>query len=344
MKTLSDVESLLKKPAKDAFGEDAEGVMKEILKVCHPDRWAANPGADADRAARLLKLANDMKADAEAKSRKPSEWVKSKKRDYLLDDILAVGDVADVYKAIGEEKDGNRRPYIAKVSRVPGGDKMLAREADVLKKLHDASKMDTYSRYLPTLVESFPIRDAIPKRVNVFMPQNDLIGAEAIHAKMPNVEAKHLAWMFNRMLEILGFVHNQGVVHGSVVPCHILINPVNHGLMLVGWGQSVDFGGVVASAPKPYMGWYPPEVKGKKPVGPGTDLWLACKTLIYLSGGDPASNRMSATIPAGFSRFIQGCLLEGMSMRPNDLWSLKDDYRKMLTKVLGPKKFHPFTI
>jgi serine/threonine protein kinase len=339
MKSLDEVESLLKKPAKEIFNGDADRVMKDILLVCHPDRWVAKPKDDADRAAALLKLANEKKASVDAKHSKPAEVVKSKKGEYVLHEIIAVGDVADVYQASSDGKE-----FVAKVSRIPGGDKILEREKAVLDKLFKASKMDAFSRYLPTLVESFPIKDAIAKRVNVFTPSVGLVGVEEVHAKRPVVEPKHLAWMFNRMLEILAFAHNQGVVHGAFVPCHLLINPANHGLVVIGWGQSVDVGGVIKSAPAKYIGWYPPEVKAKKPVGPGTDLWLACQTLIYLAGGDPATKRMPITVPKGFSSFIQGCMLDGLSMRPSDLWSLQDDYRKMLLDVLGPQKFHEFTV
>ena len=45
--------------------------------------------------------------------------------------------------------------------------------------------------------------------------------------------------MWRRLLVGLGWAHRAGVVHGAVLPEHVLIHPAEHGLVLVDWCYSV---------------------------------------------------------------------------------------------------------
>lgn len=49
------------------------------------------------------------------------------------------------------------------------------------------------------------------------------------------VDARHVVWMWRRVLDILGFVHEQGWCHGRVSPDHWLVQPRDHGILLTGW-------------------------------------------------------------------------------------------------------------
>src|SRR5437868_1532733 len=75
-----------------------------------------------------------------------------------------------------------------------------------------------------------------------------------------------------------------------------------------------------------YRDWYPPEVRKQQAAAPATDLFLAARCLVYLAGGDPVRDRMPDTVPAPLRRFVRACLLEGVGMRPDDIWKLQDEF------------------
>jgi hypothetical protein len=143
---------------------------------------------------------------------------------------------------------------------------------------------------------------------------------------------------------VLGFSHRRKILHGAVLPYHALIHVAGHGLQLVGWGRSVAMGQRIRTVPARYRAWYPPEVQRQRPASPATDLFLAARCLVYLAGGDPVTNRMPEAVPTPMQRFLQTCLLESPSMRPDDAWKLMEEFDELLCALYGPPKFHELTL
>jgi serine/threonine protein kinase len=251
---------------------------------------------------------------------------------FTLFGLLGEGDSADVHLA---RADDGEPLYVVKVSRLPAGRAALEAERAALTRLLAAAGDTTYRRYLPDLVESLALNDGPPKRVNVFQYRPGFFTLEQVHARHPALDGRHLAWIFKRLLTVLGFAHRQGIVHGAVLPCHALIHPGDHGLQLVGWGQSVASGRPLAVIPPRYRDWYPPEALTNRPASPATDLLLAARCLTYLAGG---------TMPAPMRRFVSTCLLEAPRMRPGDAWELLDEFDELLRRLYGPPTFHPLTL
>jgi hypothetical protein len=268
--------------------------------------------------------------------------IKGPKRAYTLLGLFAVGDVADVHlaRAPSDPASPGESYYILKVSRIPEGHRILDRERNAFTRLLTSAGDTTYRKYLPTLAESFPARDTFPKRVNVFLHEPGFYTLEQVHEQYPALDGRHLAWIFKRLLTVLGFSHRQGIVHGAVLPCHVLIHAGNHGLQLVGWGQSVDTARAITTITTRFKDWYPPEVLKKQPASGATDVFLAARCVVYLAGGDPVRDRMPDTLPLPLQRFLRSCLLEGARMRPDDAWKLLDEFDELLGQLYGPPKFH----
>jgi serine/threonine protein kinase len=263
--------------------------------------------------------------------------IRGRQRAYTLQRLHAVGDVADVFLAVADS-DGQ---YLLKESRVPKGFALLNNERQTLARLLAAAGHTTYRKYLPWLVESFVETGKFPKRINVFSFQPGFHTLEHVHEQHPSLDGRHLGWIFNRLLTVLGFCHSQAVVHGAVLPCHVMIDAESHGLQLVGWGQSVAYGRPMETVPTRYADWYPPEVQKNQPAGPATDLFLAARCLVYLAGGDPVTNALPEAVPLPMQRFLATCLLESPRMRPDDAWALLEDFEALLRSLYGPPKFHP---
>ena len=268
------------------------------------------------------------------------------RRRYVATRLLASGDVADLHLATAADEPATTpgAPYLLKVARAPRDNAALDAERRKLTKLLDAAGATTYREYLPALADSFVTAGRFPRRINVFRFKTGFYTLEQVHERHPTLDGRHLAWVFKRVLTILGFSHRQNTVHGAVLPCHVLIHPALHGLQLVGWGHSVAAGRRIRTLPARYQEWYPAEVHCQRPAGPATDLFLAARCLVYLAGGDPVCRRMPQAVPLPIWRFVRTCLLESARMRPDDAWALQEDFDELLLALYGPPKFHELTM
>jgi hypothetical protein len=260
--------------------------------------------------------------------------------------LLASGDAADIHLATMEEESHTAAEslYLLKVARVPQGNAHLDIERKALTTLWGAAGNTTYRNYLPALVDSFATAGPFPRRINVFRWEPGFHTLEQVHEQHPTLDGRHLAWIFKRLLTVLGFSHRQNLIHGAVLPCHALIHAAGHGLQLAGWGRSVAVGQRIRTVPARYHDWYPAEAQRQRPASTATDLFLAARCLVYLAGGDPVTNRMPEAVPPPMQRFVTTCLLESASMRPDDAWVLMEDFDELLQALYGPPKFHELTL
>ena len=253
---------------------------------------------------------------------------------YTLQQPLTDGESCDVLLATAGE-----REYLVKLARGPDACAALQKEQQTLARLVAMAEANTYRAYLPTLVETVRVPGRPARRANVYAYETGWHTLEQLHEQRPALDGRHLAWILNRLLTILGFVHRQGVVHRAVLPEHVLVYAPTHGLQLVGWGHGVGAGQRLSRLSARYRGWYPPEVVKQQPVAVATDLYLAAKCIVYLAGGDPRTDALPDHVPEPLRRFVGTLLLPGLRMRPDDAWAVLDDFARLLRQVYGPPLF-----
>jgi hypothetical protein len=312
----------------------------DLLAACLASRADKRP-ADASALAARLAVRMASAADDQPREAGPNETsatVRGQKRTYTLVRLLAAGEVADVYLAESASS------YILKRSRTATGAALLDNERQALTTLLTRAGDASYRKYLPTLAESFPVDDGLRRRVNVFVHEPGFYTLEQVHERHPALDGRHLAWIFKRLLTVLGFAHHGAIVHAAVLPSHVMIHAANHGLCLIGWGQSVAMGRAVTTVSPRYRSWYPAEAAEKRPATAASDLFLAARCMVYLAGGDPVTDQMPEMVPMPMQRFFQSCLLPGVRMRPDDAWALLDDFDELLQQLYGPPKFHELTM
>ena len=229
-----------------------------------------------------------------------------------------------------------------KIPRPRGGNPLLAAEARHVTSLAARCGDRRYREYLPALVETFTVPGADGDRqANVFGYREGFYTLEAIRRKYPaGLDGRHLAWIFKRMLAVIGFAQTCGLVHGAVLPPHVMLHAENHGLQLVDWIHAVRIGGVLTFIPTAYRDWYPGEVLQREAVGPATDIFLAVKCLIYVAGGDPVAQRWPETVPPEMQRFLDTCLFAAPRMCPQDAWKVHEEFDELLVRLFGPPKYH----
>lgn len=270
-----------------------------------------------------------------AKSRLKS--VKSPLRSYGNIKPFATGDLCDVSRA---RSDG--RSFVLKVARVAGCDALLDKEKLVLRHLHRESEDNLYGEYFPWPEETFRFRG---RQCSAFDLADGYVPATEVACRYPHgLDGRHIAWMFNRTLEALGFAHQCGWIHGAVLPPHLLFHPDTHGLRLIDWKHAEQLDRPLRIVPRGYQAWYPPECHYHEPATPATDIYLAAQSMLWLAGGDPLTGRMPEHLPPEVRSVLAECLEDSPRRRPQDAWELHARFRALLEALYGPPQFCHLTL
>lgn len=294
-------------------------VYHRLARLTHPD--LVEPAERAAATEAFIRLTTLWRS-------RHTVVLRTRRAEYRLGPVAHRGDLANLYEVDGA---------LLKLARDPVHNDLLSREAWALRTL--AQQGDPrYLPYVPRLVESFRHRETgtgVERRANVI---GTTVGGlhslvEVRQAYPDGLDPRDAAWMARRLLVAIGLAHRAGVVHGAVLPDHVLIHPREHGLVLVDWCYATRPGEPVPAFVDRYRDWYPPEVTTA--AGPGTDIAMAARCLIYL---------MAGRIPDPLRMFADGCRLPRPHQRPDDAWCLLAEFDEVLGRLYGPRTFRPFQL
>ncbi len=296
-------------PADLFGGGDAARCYRRLARLTHPDACPGDSRA-AGAFARLAEL-----------------W---RRRAGGCGPLLARGDIGNLYR-VGQG--------VAKIARDPADNDLMRSEALSLAMLRDRIE-PRLRAYFPHLVQARRRQDpgsGVERLANVIGALPGFVSLAEVRAAFGGgVDARDAAWMWRRLLVAIGAAHRAGLIHGAVLPEHVLIHPGDHGLVLVDWCYSVLApAGRLAAVVRRYRDWYPPEVLAGRVAGPDTDIWLATRCMTELIG---------ARIPERLARFAAGCALASPSRRPCDAWQLLAELDEQLDRLYGPRVFRPFAM
>ncbi len=300
---------------------------RRIARAVHPDRNAsANAPAAFVKATRLRDEAEaKLRAHAYGHGRPPLVLG----RDVLL--FVARGDLCDLY-ARGDD--------LVKLARSGADSDLLEREADALRRLWpDGEREARFYRYLPRLLESFVLRDenGAERRANVMprFPEHVSL-ADVLEAFPRGADFRDAVWMLKRVLVALGFVHRRGLVHGAVLPPHVLVHPIDHGARIVDWCYSAEIGDRVRARVRAWEDLYAPEIAAREPATAATDMYMAAKCALRLLG--------TADAPHPLLEFLATCTVASPARRPDDAWALHEELDALLLRLVGKPTYRPLTI
>lgn len=307
----------------DLVGGDGPGAAyRRLVKIVHPDVAPADQSPAATAAfARLSALWEQRHGTV----------LRTARHTFTVGARWRAGDLADLY-------DVDAGAALLKLPRRPADNDLLAAEAGALARL--AANGDPRHRaYAPVLIDTFTHQDPATgarRTANVLQRQRGFIGLDEVARGYPDgVDPRDAAWMWRRLLVALGYAHRTGLVHGAVLPEHVLIHPAQHGLVLVDWCYAVTPGERVPALVARHRDRYPPEVPAREPASPGTDIHLATSTMRRLIG---------ARMPQPLRRFADGCMYDAPRMRPQDAWRLLAELDELLHHLYGPRRFRAFAL
>ena len=337
-----------------------KSVFRRLAKIVHPDLYGDADEKKVASAAftQLQKLLEDAeRAVKEGAYGQPLLYAsaKTRKGHHSLIHYVGSGDLCRLY-ATTSKVDGAELATVTKIAKQPKDKDLLQVEADVLRLFRKDGTDSSFHPFVPELVDSFVFSEkSKPRRqANVLVKLEGLQNLEQLLTNFPEgLDPLHMAWIWRRILFALGFVHEQGVVHGALVPNHIMIQPEQHGVVLVDWcyasklPQDEEEFPPIEAVIGAYRDWYPEEVLAKQAPSSATDIDMAARCMVYAMGGNPLTGNLPERVPRRFRAFFKGCLLQKQSKRPQNAVQLLKEFDWLLEdmgKPYFPRKFQPLAI
>lgn len=350
----------LKHP-EDLFGapcgpRDVQRVYRQLVHVVSPDKYARDADAfalasDVFRTLTGLKGIADAKIGAGTYGNKaappPAQpqgplVVLVRGKPFSVLDKLYEGDLSDVHD-VSYEDGCDAQHDLIKIALDPADNDLIESEAGTLRHLDKSARPGTsFPLYYAKLIASLVIRDAAGKsrRANVVQRAVDFAPlADVLKACPDGIDFRDATWMLKRWMVALGYAHSVGVVHGAVLPPHLLMMPDvgsskrGHAGKVIDWAYAVRTGSAIKAISAPYRDWYAPEVLGKGPVTPATDAYMLGRCALAL---------MNKEAPRGIAEFWARFVRSAPERRPQDLWRAHDEYEAVLKRIVGAPSYRLF--
>ena len=169
---------------------------------------------------------------------------------------------------------------------------------------------------LPVMRDFLRLDDGSLALVMSYIPGLTL---EQIVKKAGRLDAEHVAWIAERVLNALMYLHYNGVVHGDIKPQNIIVQQT-HQVVLVDFGLAMVKPGR-DSDPKGYTPVFsPPEQLGGSPLVPESDFYSLGMTMLYgLNGSAEGAQRLEVPreTPDPLCAFIKRLIVRSVRDRPN---------------------------
>ncbi|GGS96440.1 hypothetical protein GCM10010156_63280 [Planobispora rosea] len=325
-------------------GDNPERAYRRLARLLHPD-LASRP----DAAAAFVKLAR-LWAARHGSAGRP-RVITTRRGTHRITGIHRRGATAVLYRTDEDT--------LVKLVRNPADNDLVRREAEALRVIEREGD-PLLLPYVPRLVESFRYRSGgVERQANVIsrVPDGFLTLAEIARRRSP-LDPRDAAWIWRRLLVAIGAAHRAGVVHGAVFGHHVLVHPIEHGLVLIDWSQSVPLGTPLTALVTRHRDDYPPGVLAREPATETLDIRLATHCVATLMGhrtGRPAApgghgpadgtgstppgapSGTPSGVPARMRAFIRGSLLSP----PRDAWGLLAELDELLDDLYGPRRYRP---
>jgi len=256
---------------------------------------------------------------------------------------IAAGHASDVFLAERCTRLGER--LIVKLLRSPADEPLAEGEQQALGALAQSREKgaDFFSTLLPQRVAfgrvegpGFEGRSASLFREAVGFAHTL---ADVRRAYPSGCDPRHLVWIWRRALELLGFVHQNGFVHGALLPEHVLIDAREHGARFVGWSCAARVGQKLRAVAQGEQEFYPEPVLRGAALSRRSDLTMLARALLSTAGS--SLTRAPAELPRPLAALLER---EAGGAGDENAWQLSEEVSTAARQSFGPPKFVPLLL
>lgn len=186
---------------------------------------------------------------------------------------------------------------------------------------------------IPAMRDVLRMPDDSLALVMSYVPGKTLV--EVFEANNP-IEPEHVAWIMERILNVLKYLHMHGVIHGDLKPQNILVQAETHTITLVDYGLSQSRPTMITESKGHTPFFAAPElIEGNTPL-PESDLYGLGMSMIFALGGDVEHVSVPRHVPAAMKEFIKPLVRLLPTERP-EVWKvdLCEEIQKMRNAAFG---------
>ena len=323
------------KPEDVFTGKTKEEIKKEyrkLAKICHPD--IAKP-EEKDLAEKTTILLNEFYELANKKIEEGTYGITNIKELYKKKTPLFSfehrGKTYDIYQAIKEEDVSTIYEGISndelirlKISNDEQDNNLLEEEFKLLGELNHLG--------LPTAISKLKING----RTTLIIKKEEGLDVSELKKEYGIIPEEHIAWILERLLSIIGFLHSNKIVHGNIKPENIIIDVENHNVKLMDYTLCIKNANEQTSKYRIINEDYTPKyVDANARVIPNVDIYAVGKLAIDLIGGDIKRDAMPINVSIELRTFIRKLL----NKNSNDAWALWDELIELRNKLYGQTRF-----
>jgi len=292
---------------------------------------------------------------SDGKLRKDFWPLKTGARTYLVEGLIARGDKCDVFRA---RWDHDPTMLVVIKALVAQADMdLIDREEDMLRSIADFDDVDSefFRLFLPRMISGGPVvfPDGKTRTTIVYRcaHQFDWTLQDVREQYPTGIHPRTMVWMMNRLSELLGWLHSKHIVHGAILPEHILVKPSTHRIELLDWSYAAQIGQPLVAWSQKREAFYPNESIDDLPLIPVLDLAMACRCMLYVLGSDPLHGHGAGTIcPEGkdVTDLVQMLYDHAgyLGSHPRFLSALefKETFGRIAQGIYGKPAYHPFVM
>lgn len=330
---------------------EAKSTLEELY------RWAKTKvvGQDSEVGG-TVEAVSKTKEEVSVKSNEVK--ITTKKRDYFITEAVVEGDLALVYRGYYSE-DGTPTDVVLKITKDPADNSFAKKEAEALELLYSEPNNESRQlKHLPKLIDQFMTADGQRGNILTYLDGYDLSVVKAKYKK--GVDRKHMVWMLNRGLSLLGYAQSRGIVHGNITPSNWMLRPRDHNAWIIDWGYSIINPSVNGAKFSVFdEDFSAPEIELRSTLPPASgcssqlealyldalfsaDIYSVGKCMIYILGGDVKTNKMPNDVEEPLQRLLKSFVIESPLQRPRDAWEMHAELRKIITALWGKREFLEF--
>jgi len=254
---------------------------------------------------------------------------------------IAAGEISDVFQVQRQRRPPERA--VLKLLRDPGDAPLFAQEWRALEQLaaSRAQGADILARRVPQPIRFDPHPAAGPPAMLLGWAPGFRHTFDDVRAALPGgVEPRAAVWMWRRILEILAVVHRSGLVHGAVLPQHLLVERGEHGLRLVGFSCAAAAGEPLLAVCVPRERFYPRDLVDGGRLRPEHDVAMSARAIGFALAADDAG-RLPGAVPARLAELVDEV---ARGRGEQSAWPLRERLGALAGELFGPPAFCPLAV